>query len=59
MADDVELKPKLFWKYAKSQLRQATPMLTKKDGTKAISAKEKAETLNDFFTSVLSGEEVV
>ena len=40
MANDVKLKPKLFWKYARSRLksRQAIPTLTNKDGTKAISA---------------------
>ena len=31
-------------------------MLTNKDGTKAISAKDKAKTLNDFFTSVFTTE---
>ena len=58
MANDVKLKPKLFWKYARSRLksRQAIPTLTNKDGTKAISAKDKAETLNDFFTSVFTAE---
>ena len=58
MANDVKLKPKLFWKYARSQLksRQAIPTLTNKDGTKAISAKDKAESLNDFFTSVFTTE---
>ena len=58
MANDVKLKPKLFWKYARSRLksRQAIPTLTNKDGTKAISAKDKAESLNDFFTSVFTTE---
>ena len=58
MANDVKLKPKLFWKYARSRLksRQAIPTLTNKDGTKAISAKDNAETLNDFFTSVFTTE---
>ena len=58
MANDVKLKPKLFWKYARSRLksRQDIPTLTNKDGTKAISAKDKAESLNDFFTSVFATE---
>ena len=58
MANDVKLKPKLFWKYARSRLksRQAIPTLTNKDGTKVISAKDKAESLNDFFTSVFTTE---
>ena len=51
-----EAETKLFWKYARSRLksRQAIPMLTNKDGTETISAKDKAETLNDFFTSVFT-----
>ena len=61
MANDVKLKSKLFWKYARSRLksRQAIPTLTNKDGTKAISAKDKAESLNDFFTSVFTTENLV
>ena len=58
MAGHVKLKPKLFWKYAKSRLksRQSIPSLTKPDGSKATSAKDKAQALNDFFTSVFTDE---
>ena len=55
MAGHVKLKPKLFWKYAKSQLK-SIPSLTKPDGSKATSAKDKAQALNDFFTSVFTDE---
>ena len=53
-------KPKLFWKYAKSRLktRQSVPTLTKPEGTKAITAKDKAKTLNQFFTSVFTLEDM-
>ena len=58
MTGHVKLKPKLFWKYAKSRLksRQSIPSLTKPDGSKATSAKDKTQALNDFFTSVFTDE---
>ena len=58
MAGHIKLKPKLFGKYAKSRLksRQSIPSLTKADGSKATSAKDKAQALNDFFTSVFTDE---
>ena len=51
-------KPKTFWKYARSGLEtgQSIPSLIKQDGLKATSAKEKAETMNDFFSSVFTKE---
>ena len=58
MAGHVKLKPKLFWKYVKSRLksRQSIPSLTKPDGSKATSAKDNVQALNDFFTSVFMDE---
>ena len=53
-------KPKLFWKYAKSKLKtkQRIPTLTKADGSKATSSIEKSNTLNDYFTSVFTIEDL-
>ena len=51
-------KPKLFWNYAKSRLktRQTISSLRKEDGTTATTAADKAETLNKFFASVFTLE---
>ena len=51
-------KPKLFWNYAKSRLktRQNISSLRKEDGTTATTAADKAETLNKFFASVFTLE---
>ena len=53
-------KPKMFWSYAKSRLktREQITSLTKPDGTTAKSAKDKAEALNDFFSSVFTVEDI-
>ena len=58
LATNLKGKPKTFWKYARSRLktRQSIPSLLKPDGSKATSAKEKAETMNDFFSSVFTKE---
>ena len=55
---ELEKKPKVFWKYANSRLktRASIPTLTRKDGTKAKSAKEQAETLNMYFASSFTKE---
>ena len=54
LAFNVKSRPKLFWKYAKSRLKtkQSIPSLTKPDGSRAITPKDEADTLNNFFTSV-------
>ena len=53
IAANVKLKPKRFWKYARSRLksRQGIPTLTKADGSKSTNPKDKAETLNQFFAN--------
>ena len=60
LARNVKGNPKLFWNYAKSRLksRKAIPSLSKQNGEKAITDKDKAETLNDFFTSVFTIEDI-
>ena len=57
-AKTVKSKPKDFWRYVKSSLKStpAIPSLTKPDGSKASISKEKAQVLNDYFTSVFTRE---
>ena len=58
LALNIKKKPKAFWRYAKSRLKtkQCIPPLVRKDGTKASTAQEKADTLNDFFVIVFTRE---
>ena len=51
-------KPKTFWCYAKSRLktREQIASLIKPDGSIAKKAADKAETLNNFFASVFTVE---
>ena len=58
ISTEMKEKPKLFWNYAKSRLktREQIPSLTKPDGTSATTAPDKAETLNNFFASVFTIE---
>ena len=58
IALNVKEKPKHFWKYAKSRIKnkQSIPTLEKPDGSKAITPKEKANSLNQFFCSVFTRE---
>ena len=51
-------KPKDFWRYAKSRLKstQTIPSLTKPDGSKVFTSKEKALVLSDYFSSVFTRE---
>ena len=53
-------KPKMFWSYAKSRLKTSEQIasLIKPDGTIAKSAEDKAETLNNFFSSVFTVEDI-
>ena len=54
------LLPKTFWSYAKSRLKtkEQIPTLTKPDGSTASTASDKAETLNNFFASVFTVEDL-
>ena len=58
IAMSVKGKPKDFWKYTKSRIKhkQSIPTLEKPDGSKAITPKEKANSLNQFFCSVFTRE---
>ena len=58
LAKKVKSKPKDFWRYVKSRLKSTPtiPSLTKPDGSKAFTSKEKAQVLNDYFTSVFTRE---
>ena len=58
VASMLKSKPNVFWKYAKSRLKTklTIPTLSKPNGTKATSSKDKAETLNDFYSSVFTLE---
>ena len=51
-------KPKHFWKYAKSRIKnkQSIPTLEKPDGSNAITPEDKANSLNQFFCSVFTRE---
>ena len=53
-------KPKAFWKYAKSRLKTKPqiPALSKPDGSKASTPKDQAETLNAYFSSVFTVEDI-
>ena len=50
--------PKHFWKYVQSKLKTkiGVATLTRVDGTKTTSDEEKAQELNDFFSSVFTRE---
>ena len=59
IAKDIKTSPKQFWAYVNSRTktRKMIPALTKDDGSIANTAKEKAETLNIFFSSVFTKED--
>lgn len=60
IAKDAKSAPKKFWSYVKSRTktRSKIPILSRKDGSKATSPLEKAETLNNFFSSVFTDEHI-
>ena len=58
MAVNIKNKPKPFWSYVRSKMKSKSkiPPLNKPDGTKAFGAKDNAETLNSFFSSIFTTE---
>ena len=60
LAREAKTEPKRFWAYVKSKTktRCKIPPLLKSDGTLATIDKEKAEVLNNFFSSVFTVENV-
>ena len=55
IAHESKVNVKGFWKYVNSKLKRTTGIcnLTKPDGTMTQNDEEKANVLNDFFSSVL------
>ena len=60
LAEESKQKPKQFWKYVNSKLktRARIPTLNNPDGNFAVSDKEKAESLNSFFSSIFVDEDL-
>ena len=60
IAKDIKTAPKKFWSYVKSRtkIKDTIPSLMRPDGTRAITSKEKANTLNEYFSSVFIKEDV-
>ena len=58
LANDVKKQPKKFWAYVNSRTktRSKIPSLNTVDGCKARTVAEKAEALNEFFSSVFTEE---
>ena len=58
IAKDAKTAPKKFWSYvhSRTKTRSKIPILRGKDGTAAVTPLEKAETLNEFFSSVFTDE---
>ena len=60
LTSNIKNKPKHFWKCVKSRLktRADIPILTLNDGATAISSLQKAEALNNHFSSVFNTEDI-
>ena len=60
LARNAKEKPKLFWKYANSRLKTRSQItsLKKPDTSYAATEKGKADTLNDYFASVFTEEDL-
>ena len=58
MALNMKNTPKSFWSYVRSKMKSKSkiPPLNKPDGTKAFDAKDKAETLNSYFSGIFTTE---
>lgn len=59
VAKNSKANPKVFWKYVQNKLKVNTSIgaLNKPDGSLAVSDKEKADTLNNFFAGVFTRED--
>lgn len=59
LAKEVKRNPKAFFKYAKTKLRTRTGIqdLVTEDGTTHTTDKQKANVLNEFFSSVFTQED--
>ena len=60
IAKDLKVAPEKFWSHVKSRTntRCTIPSLKRADGSLASSSEEKAETLNNFFSSVFTNEDL-
>ena len=60
VANQIKNKPKVFWRYVNSKLktREKIPILKTVDGSLSVSPREKAETLNSYFSSVFVDEDL-
>ena len=60
LTSNIKNRPKHFWKYVKSRLktRADIPILTLNDGATAITSIQKAEALNNHFSSVFNTEDI-
>ena len=60
MAKDIKKNPKAFFKYvsAKSKPKENISNLLKENGSLTTNDKEKCDTLNDFFSSVFTKEDI-
>ena len=60
LAKNIKRNPKAFWKYvnSKTKVRCGIGDLTREDGTIASTDEDKAETLNNFFSSVFTTEDL-
>ena len=59
LAINIKLNPKAFWKYTNSRLKTRSKIadLTRQDGSIATTEEDKAELLNEFFSSVFTLED--
>ena len=60
IAEDAKRAPKKFWSYVKSRTKTQSkiPILRRKDGTSASTPLDKADALNEFFSSVFTDEDL-
>ena len=60
LSNEVKSNPKSFWKYVQSKTKSKSTLgiLNKPDGSQAETDQDKAETLNQFFASVFTVEDM-